>query len=598
MNYDQIQPTMDPDSEQLNGGYTTPKKSLKEHYEAPGGRERNYGYSERIQNIQNSNLSLTPRPFTQMIDAQIASERGSEGTRLRSLDTQHALNNNNINTGPPPHWEAHAYSGGESLRGEYLRTVGPLQDPIMSSTQRSHSDLLSQQSRTARGDFRPLVPDLSTSSSLYSHDNHNNQPAQQAYRVEFKPNDNATGMLRYSSNKHSERQDVGVQKKTMVDSPISTNFQDHIDTGDYVEFYKKLTPKQRKKELVNQKEALIQEQQRLKVILTQQEALLEKKQRQLHLQQKTQRDRMHYFEKKGEFPDCAARVATPESPTALHKGDDITRNSLPHNQGLPAQQPNHGSHPEEYPGLHPEGYSGSHPVGYPKSHDGGYRALNPRLHTEVYPIMNRGPHPAMTQGPHPVDGPIVNPASYPHRYPANLPGQPHPGYPYTAPPSEPYPKQHPTHDPLGYTGSEPYPKQHPTHAPLGYTGSEPIQGYLQSQNKQGYGGQQVGAHPRHAPEKDPEQYPKGYPRSEAYHGRELTADFQDEHGFESHGTGELVGHHDNRVAYIHGSGQNGVDQGDMEESLEVVGFLQGQDLDPARSPACAAGGKFSIYTSI
>ncbi|XP_064645781.1 uncharacterized protein LOC135499071 [Lineus longissimus] len=85
-------------------------------------------------------------------------------------------------------------------------------------------------------------------------------------------------------------------------SPISTNFHDHINGDSFGTYYKKLTPEERRKQMVAQKEALLREQHRLRKILHEHEGMLREKQLQLHRQQEKQRRRMKTFEKTGEFP--------------------------------------------------------------------------------------------------------------------------------------------------------------------------------------------------------------------------------------------------------------------------------------------------------
>ena len=52
-------------------------------------------------------------------------------------------------------------------------------------------------------------------------------------------------------------------------SPISTNFHDHLDDRSFLSLYKKLTPDERREQLIAQKEALIHEQNRLRQVMRQ-----------------------------------------------------------------------------------------------------------------------------------------------------------------------------------------------------------------------------------------------------------------------------------------------------------------------------------------
>jgi hypothetical protein len=62
------------------------------------------------------------------------------------------------------------------------------------------------------------------------------------------------------------------------------NFHDHLDDRKFLAYYKRLTPQERKEQLVAQKEALMREQARLREVLREQEALLAEKQEQLKVQ--------------------------------------------------------------------------------------------------------------------------------------------------------------------------------------------------------------------------------------------------------------------------------------------------------------------------
>jgi hypothetical protein len=61
-------------------------------------------------------------------------------------------------------------------------------------------------------------------------------------------------------------------------SPVSTNFHDHVNGDSFGTYYKKLSPEQRRKQMVAQKEALLREQHRLRKILQEHEGMLREKQ--------------------------------------------------------------------------------------------------------------------------------------------------------------------------------------------------------------------------------------------------------------------------------------------------------------------------------
>lgn len=176
-----------------------------------------------------------PRPFTNMIDKLIAEEKRKTPKRPDPRDR------------PPG--------------------IGPLSEPVMSSTQRSD---LSEE-------FRPLPSDSSPWSS----------EASVPTRVAFQAKDS---------------------------NPANV---ESLDDEDYVNYLKTLDQGERKRHLVHQREALMAEQQRLQAILSEQEGLLMAKQGQLHQQQVLQRRRLAYFESTGQFPPPEWDGTVPPRPASV-----------------------------------------------------------------------------------------------------------------------------------------------------------------------------------------------------------------------------------------------------------------------------------------
>ena len=79
----------------------------------------------------------------------------------------------------------------------------------------------------------------------------------------------------------------------------------------FVQYYKQLSPFERKRQLQVQKKALLEEQTYLKSLLVQQEKLLQAKQEQLHMQHELQQERLRYFERTGNFPPHDPRIKLP-----------------------------------------------------------------------------------------------------------------------------------------------------------------------------------------------------------------------------------------------------------------------------------------------
>ena len=71
---------------------------------------------------------------------------------------------------------------------------------------------------------------------------------------------------------------------------------------EYVNYYKQLTSSGRKKELLQQRQLLLDEQERLRLILKEQEDQLKRKQLEYEERQKLQKERMEFYEKGDMFP--------------------------------------------------------------------------------------------------------------------------------------------------------------------------------------------------------------------------------------------------------------------------------------------------------
>ena len=165
------------------------------------------------------------RPFTTMIDQLIAEEKRKTPTR-----------------------DAPSGKTKKCLKG-----IGPLSEPILSSTQQS--DLES--------DAGPLD--------------------------EFKP----------LESDHSSKSESSAPKVTFAPDPRAPTPE---SDGEFVNYLKTLESSERQRHLMHTREVLMAEQRRLQAVLVEQEGLLLAKQKQLHQQQEVQRHRLAYFERTGRFP--------------------------------------------------------------------------------------------------------------------------------------------------------------------------------------------------------------------------------------------------------------------------------------------------------
>lgn len=178
------------------------------------------------------------------------------------------------------------------------KSHGPLPEPIMSSTQKS-SEIIAEMSFKSRSSVDNYFP-LQTDSSVTARDNLANSfpgtrqtggdsragKPHQAQRVDFAPVD------QYHSDSRGPFRSPNVVRGN----------SDKFSDPDFVEYYRKLSSKQRKKELMSQRNALLGEQKRLRQILKEQEEMLKVKRDQLHQQQIVQAKRLAHFEETGVFP--------------------------------------------------------------------------------------------------------------------------------------------------------------------------------------------------------------------------------------------------------------------------------------------------------
>ena len=184
------------------------------------------------------NGMTSERPFTTMIDNLIAHEKDKAATTIHG-EGQQQINSNPRN---------HALT---STRGQHpMSMVGPLDEPVMTSTQRSEYQTPTMQGSKSE-QYHLLEPDNSS--------------------------------VNYASD-----------LPQMLGSDPNHKLPQHREQG--------IAENERQKELLQQKELLLQEQDRLRSVLANQEKLLDNKQKQLHQQQINQQQRLVYFQRTGYFP--------------------------------------------------------------------------------------------------------------------------------------------------------------------------------------------------------------------------------------------------------------------------------------------------------
>ena len=281
--------------------------------------------------------------------------------------------------------------------------VGPLGEPAMASTLRGEYLGLLQGHMGHGGyprkeEFTPMQPD-STHSSLQSppHTPHMNTyspeaPMYNGHMQEHKP------------------------------QPYGPHSDIPLDAAQFTSYYQQLTPAERKRQLLAQKEALLSEQRRLRHVLSEQEALLRSKQEQLHRQQQRQRERLSFFQQAGYFPPSstnghslntseASYQNTPGMPAPPPYPQNAMPNGVHHMGNMGYGHPSTSSAPMGYqpPATpHPAQTDYHQPMGPPPHM--GHRPYYPEQGGDIYPPghgyglhYSPGAHPPHAP-PHMADG--------------------------------------------------------------------------------------------------------------------------------------------------------------------------------------------------
>lgn len=214
------------------------------------------------------------RPFTALIDREIARERSrsrersfSQGSKSESAGSR----SRSPSAGRPKF----AYP-------ERVINLGPLHDPIASSTHKS-MEIKAQMSNN--GDLD------SPRSSLVAP----SKGKGQGYKITGNGASKQNSKVMFSEK--DQYNDVSQKHSPNVKS-TSQLFND----PDYAQYYKKLSPDGRKRELLKQRQALLDEQQRLRLILDKQEQQLKERQYEYNKRQELQKERMQFYQEGGKFP--------------------------------------------------------------------------------------------------------------------------------------------------------------------------------------------------------------------------------------------------------------------------------------------------------
>ncbi|KAL3885475.1 hypothetical protein ACJMK2_025531 [Sinanodonta woodiana] len=208
------------------------------------------------------------RPYTTIIDKEIALHRQIEMRNSQGVSPSISPRLNHV-----PHQDGRP----KFTNRDEIPSLGPLREPIMSSTHKSAElrEHLSHDSGNAV--FEALIPDQSPRSSIVAPLNF--------YQTE------------------KLRSHVAFAEKLLEDENLqhhSPNLEKRITKES--DHYKNMSPSTRRKELLVQRQALLEEQRRLKDILTQQEQQLLQKKEQIEQRQLLQNERLEFYKENGKFP--------------------------------------------------------------------------------------------------------------------------------------------------------------------------------------------------------------------------------------------------------------------------------------------------------
>lgn len=230
--------------------------------------------NESVSELLVSSQEKVKRPFTNLIDNEIARER--------SLSRDSASSRNSRLGSASPSGGQPRFAYPQKLSG-----IGPLHEPLAHSTQKS-MEIHGQICNSYRAESpRSIIRDHAITcganceirkceSSPASSDNRLNN------KVAFKGNTECDD----NAEKHSPKLKPGQA----------------FNDPDYAQYYKKLSPGGRKRELLKQRQALLDEQDRLKKVLEKQERQLKERHYEYNKRQELQKERMEFYANGGKFP--------------------------------------------------------------------------------------------------------------------------------------------------------------------------------------------------------------------------------------------------------------------------------------------------------
>lgn len=231
---------------------------------------------ESVSDLLLNPIETVKRPYTSMIDKEIAKERSlSRDSRTSDLSRSRSAS-------PSEGRPRFAYP-------QKLSGIGPLHEPLASSTQKSM-------------EIRALNFENESQRSRLS--NKNQQTGSKGYQniKSFHKRDDSSGDSDSTKNRVAFNEKNEYDDDAEKHSPNTKSPAQMFNDPEYAQYYKKLSPGGRKRELLKQRQALLDEQERLRVVLEKQERQLQTRKYEYNKRKELQEQRMEFYKEGGKFP--------------------------------------------------------------------------------------------------------------------------------------------------------------------------------------------------------------------------------------------------------------------------------------------------------
>ncbi|XP_060560840.1 uncharacterized protein LOC132720677 isoform X2 [Ruditapes philippinarum] len=229
---------------------------------------------ESVSDLLLNPMDTVKRPYTSLIDKEIARERSlSRGSRASDYSRSRSV----------------SPSEGRPKFAYPQKLTGPLQEPLASSTQKSMEiRALNYENDSIRSKSSLKNQELGSKGHQYS---------KGGYIRDQSPASSDSAKNRVVFNGKDEYDDDAEKHSPNIKSPTKA-FSD----PEYGKYYKKLSPGGRKRELLKQRQALLDEQERLRLVLEKQELQLQTRKYEYDKRKELQEQRMKFYKEGGKFP--------------------------------------------------------------------------------------------------------------------------------------------------------------------------------------------------------------------------------------------------------------------------------------------------------